>query len=117
MADYYFRCQRDYHRAEKELALARPAMPNSIAFFYPLWLYLHRREGDAGRRANAIFSARLTWIRGTSTRVNLLADTYVLLRQFDEAMAEYRPQHRRRARPSDHASAARIHPFRRDRRS
>ena len=47
MADYYFRCQRDYHRAEKELALARPAMPNSVPFLI-LSGYLHRRRRPLG---------------------------------------------------------------------
>ena len=85
MADYYFRCQRDYHRAEKELALARPAMPNSIPFL-TLSGYLHRREGrwEEGKRD---FIRAVDLDPRNINASNLLADTYVLLRQFDEAMA------------------------------
>ena len=85
MADYYFRCQRDYHRAEKELALARPAMPNSIPFL-TLSGYLHRREGrwEEGKRD---FVRAVDLDPRNINASNLLADTYVLLRQFDEAMA------------------------------
>src|SRR5205807_310148 len=32
-ADYYFRCLRDYDRAQEELAIARPGLPNSTPFF------------------------------------------------------------------------------------
>jgi tetratricopeptide (TPR) repeat protein len=85
MADYYFRCQRDYHRAEKELALARPAMPNSIPFL-TLSGYLHRREGkwEEGKRD---FIRAVDLDPRNINASNLLADTYVLLRQFDEAIA------------------------------
>jgi TolB-like protein len=31
-ADYYFRCRRDYKRAQEELAIARPGLPNSVPF-------------------------------------------------------------------------------------
>ena len=44
MAGYYFRCLRDYDRAQKELALARPGLPNSVAFFV-LAGYIERRRG------------------------------------------------------------------------
>ena len=85
MADYYFRCQRDYHRAEKELALARPAMPNSIPFL-TLSGYLHRREGrwEEGKRD---FIRAVDLDPRNINASNLLADTYVLLRQFNEAIA------------------------------
>ena len=85
MADYYFRCQRDYHRAEKELALARPAMPNSVPFL-TLSGYLHRREGrwEEGKRD---FIRAVDLDPRNINASNLLADTYVLLRQFDEAIA------------------------------
>ena len=85
MADYYFRCQRDYHRAEKELALARPAMPNSVPFL-TLSGYLHRREGrwEEGKRD---FVRAVDLDPRNINASNLLADTYVLLRQFDEAIA------------------------------
>src|SRR5213075_1438249 len=32
-ADYYFRCLRDYDRAQEELAIARPGLPNSTPLF------------------------------------------------------------------------------------
>jgi tetratricopeptide (TPR) repeat protein len=32
MADYYFRCHRDYDRAQRELAIAGPGLPNSAPF-------------------------------------------------------------------------------------
>jgi TolB-like protein/Flp pilus assembly protein TadD len=85
MADYYFRCQRDYHRAGKELALARPAMPNSIPFL-TLSGYLHRREGrwEEGKRD---FIRAVDLDPRNINASNLLADTYVLLRRFDEGIA------------------------------
>jgi TolB-like protein len=66
MADYYFRCQRDYERAETELGLARPALPNSVAFL-TLSGYLHRREGrwEEGKRD----FARVELIRAISMPV------------------------------------------------
>ena len=104
MADYYFRCQRDYQRAEKELALARPALPNSVPFL-TLSGYLHRREGkwEEGKRD---FVRAVELDPRNINASNLLADTYVLLRQFDEAIAVAEPKHRRRARPSDHSICA-----------
>ena len=100
---------------EKELALARPGMPNSVPFL-TLSGYLHRREGqwEEGKRD---FIRAVDLDPRNINASNLLADTYVLLRQFDEAIAVARPKHRRRARPSNHAFAARIHSFRGDRRS
>lgn len=85
MADHYFRCQRDYERADKELALARPDMPNNIAFL-TLSGYLHRREGrwEEGKRD---FARAVELDPRNPNASNLLADTYVLLRQFDAAMA------------------------------
>ena len=85
MADYYFRCQRDYHRAGKELALARPAMPNSVPFL-TLSGYLHRREGkwEEGKRD---FVRAVDLDPRNINASNLLADTCVLLRQFAEAIA------------------------------
>jgi TolB-like protein len=85
MADHYFRCQRDYERAEKELALARPEMPNNIAFL-TLSGYLHRREGkwEEGKRD---FARAVELDPRNINAANLLTDTYVLLRQFDKAYA------------------------------
>ena len=85
MADYYFRCERDYGRADKELALARPSMQNNIAFL-TLSGYLHRREGkwEEGKRD---FARAVELDPRNINASNLLADTYVLLRQFDQAIA------------------------------
>src|SRR4030095_7481889 len=43
MADYLFRCKRDYDRALEELAIARPGLPNSTPFFI-LSGYINRRR-------------------------------------------------------------------------
>ena len=85
MADYYFRCRRDYERAEKELAFAEPSLPNSVAFL-TLSGYLHRREGkwEEGKRD---FTRALELDPRNINAGNLLADTYVLLRQFEEGIA------------------------------
>ena len=85
MADYYFRCLRDYDRAEKELALARPGIPNSIAFL-TLAGYLHRREGN-WEEGKHDFARAVELDPRNINASNLLADTYVLLRQFDKAIA------------------------------
>ncbi len=87
MADYYFRCQRDYDRADKELALALPGLPNSTAFFV-LSGYIHRRQGrwpEAGRD----FIRAVELDPRSANAVNLLADTYALLRRFDEGVQTY----------------------------
>jgi tetratricopeptide (TPR) repeat protein len=85
MADYYFRCQRDYAQADKELALARPAMPNNIPFL-TLSGYLHRREGkwEQGKKD---FIRAVDLDPRNINATNLLADTYVLLREFDKGIA------------------------------
>jgi TolB-like protein/Tfp pilus assembly protein PilF len=85
MADHYFLCQRDYDRADKELALARPGLPNSVPFL-TLSGYLHRREGkwEEGKRD---FARAVDLDPRNINASNLLADTCVLLRQFDDAIA------------------------------
>jgi serine/threonine-protein kinase len=84
MADYAFRCLRDYQQADKELALARPGLPNSIPFL-TLSGYLRRREGrwEEGKRD---FARAVELDPRNINASNLLADTYVLLREFDEAI-------------------------------
>ena len=85
MADYAFRCLRDYQQADKELALARPGLPNSIPFL-TLSGYLRRREGrwEEGKRD---FARAVELDPRNINASNLLADTYVLLREFAEAVA------------------------------
>jgi TolB-like protein len=43
MADYYFRCHRDYDHAQQELAIAGPGLPNSTPYFI-LSGYINRRR-------------------------------------------------------------------------
>ncbi len=45
MADFLFRCRRDYDGALKELAIARPGLPNDAAFFI-LSGYINRRRNN-----------------------------------------------------------------------
>jgi TolB-like protein/Tfp pilus assembly protein PilF len=85
MADHYLRCRRDYRQADKELAVAQPSLPNSVAFF-TLSGYLRRREGKWEEGTRDFIRAVELDPRNINAS-NLLADTYVLLRQFEEAMA------------------------------
>ena len=83
-ADYYFRCLRDYDRAQEELAIARPDLPNSSSFFI-LSGYINRRRNhfpDAERD----FSTAFALDPRNPNAYNLLADTYVLERRFPEAI-------------------------------
>ena len=86
-ADYYFRCLRDYDRAQEELAIARPGLPNSTPFFI-LSGYINRRRNhfpDAERD----FSTAFALDPRNPNAYNLLADTYVLQRRFPEAVHVY----------------------------
>ncbi len=87
MADYYFRCLRDYTRAEKELAIARPGLPNSTPFFV-LAGYIERRQGR-WPDAEADFKKAVSLDPRNPNAVNLLTDTYVLLRRFEDAIRNY----------------------------
>jgi TolB-like protein/phage shock protein PspC (stress-responsive transcriptional regulator) len=85
--DYYFRCLRDYDRAQEELAIARPGLPNSTPFFI-LSGYINRRRNhftDAERD----FSTAFALDPRNPNAYNLLADTYVLQRRFPEAVHVY----------------------------
>jgi len=87
MADYLFRCLRDYNRAQEELAIARPGLPNSTPFFI-LSGYINRRRNhfpDAERD----FSTAFALDPRNPNAYNLLADTYVLQRRFPEAVHIY----------------------------
>lgn len=86
-ADYWFRCFRDYDRAQRELAIARPGLPNSIPFLF-LSAYLDRRQGRWVEAENNIARAVELDPRNPNA-VNLLADTYVLLRRFADAIRTY----------------------------
>ena len=79
MADFLFRCHRDYDGALKELAIARPGLPNDTAFFI--------LSGDINRRRNnwaqaeRDFSDAVALDPRNPNAYNLLADTYNLQRR------------------------------------
>jgi TolB-like protein/Flp pilus assembly protein TadD len=83
MADHYFRCHRDYERAQEELAIARPGLPNSVPFFN-LSGYINRRQGHWAE-AERDFATAVRLDPRNPNAVNLLADTFILERRFPEA--------------------------------
>ena len=87
MADHYFRCHRDYERAQQELAIARPNLPNSVSFF-SLAGYIERRRGQ-WPEAERDFASAVTIDPRNPNAVNLLVDTYVLQRRFPEGKRAY----------------------------
>ena len=86
-ADHYFRCHRDYERAQDELAIARPGLPNSVPFFN-LSGYINRRQGRwaEGERD---FATAVKLDPRSPNAVTLLDDTFVLERRFPEARLVY----------------------------
>jgi TolB-like protein/Tfp pilus assembly protein PilF len=87
MADFLFRCRRDYDRALEELAIARPGLPNSTPFFI-LSGYINRRRNH-WPQAERDFSTAVALDPRNPNAYNLLADTYVLQRRFPEAVQTY----------------------------
>jgi TolB-like protein len=87
LADYLFRCKRDYDRALEELAIARPGLPNSTPFFI-LSGYINRRRNHFAD-AERDFSTAFALDPRNPNAYNLLADTYVLQRRFPEAVHVY----------------------------
>jgi tetratricopeptide (TPR) repeat protein len=79
MADFLFRCHRDYDGALKELAIARPGLPNDTTFFI-LSGYIHRRRNNWAQ-AERDFSTAVTLDPRNPNAYNLLADTYNLQRK------------------------------------
>ena len=79
MADFLFRCHRDYNGALKELAVARPGLPNDTAFFI-LSGYINRRR-DNWAQAVRDFSDAVKVDPRNPNAYNLLADTYNLQRK------------------------------------
>jgi TolB-like protein/Tfp pilus assembly protein PilF len=79
MADFLFRCHRDYDGALKELAIARPGLPNDTAFFI-LSGYINRRRNNWGE-AERDFSTAVALDPRNPNAYNLLADTYNLQRK------------------------------------
>ena len=79
MADFLFRCHRDYDGALKELAIARPGLPNDTAFF-TLSGYINRRRNNWAQ-AERDFSTAVALDPRNPNAYNLLADTYNLQRK------------------------------------
>ena len=79
MADFLFRCRRDYDGALKELAIARPGLPNDAAFFI-LSGYINRRRNN-WVQAERDFSTAVALDPRNPNAYNLLADTYNLQRK------------------------------------
>jgi len=86
-ADYLFRCLRDYDRAQEELPIARPGLPNSTPFFI-LSGYINRRRNHFAD-AERDFSTAFALDPRNPNAYNLLSDTYVLERRFPEAVHVY----------------------------
>src|SRR5882724_7419012 len=87
MADFLFRCRREYDRALEELAIARPGLPNSSPFFI-LSGYINRRRNH-WPEAERDFSTAVDLDPRNPNAYNLVADTYVLQRRFPEAVQTY----------------------------
>ena len=79
MADFLFRCHRDYDGALKELAIARPSLPNDTAFFI-LSGYINRRRNNWAQ-AERDFKDAVKVDPRNPNAYNLLADTYNLQRK------------------------------------
>ena len=79
MADFLFRCRRDYDGALKELAIARPGLPNDAAFFI-LSGYINRRRNNWAQ-AERDFLTAVELDPLNPNAYNLLADTYNLQRR------------------------------------
>jgi TolB-like protein/Tfp pilus assembly protein PilF len=79
MADFLFRCRRDYDGALKELAIARPGLPNDTAFFI-LSGYINRRRNNWAQ-AQRDFSDAVALDPRNPNAYNLLADTHNLQRK------------------------------------
>jgi TolB-like protein/Tfp pilus assembly protein PilF len=79
-ADFLFRCHRDYDGALKELAIARPGLPNDTALFI-LSGYINRRRNNWAQ-AQRDFSDAVALDPRNPNAYNLLADTYNLQRKY-----------------------------------
>jgi TolB-like protein len=60
MADFLFRCHRDYDRALEELAIARPGLPNSTPFLFQV---ISIDGATIGRKRNETSPRLSRWIR------------------------------------------------------
>jgi TolB-like protein/Tfp pilus assembly protein PilF len=87
MADFLFRCHRDYDGALRELAIARPGLPNDTAFFI-LSGYINRRRNNWAQ-AQRDFANAVALDPRNPNAYNLLADTYNLQRRYKLAAQVY----------------------------
>ncbi len=87
MSDFLFRCHRDYDGALRELAIARPGLPNDTAFFL-LSGYINRRRNH-WTQAEKDFSDAVALDPRNPNAYNLLADTYNLERRYELAAQVY----------------------------
>jgi TolB-like protein/Tfp pilus assembly protein PilF len=87
MADFLFRCHRDYDGALRELAIARPGLPNDPAFFI-LSGYINRRRNNWAQ-AETDFVDAVSIDPRNPNAYNLLADTYNLQRRHLRAAKVY----------------------------
>ena len=87
MADYHFRCYGDFDTAQKELAIARPWLPNS-AEFYALAGNVDRRQGHWEEAERNQAKAVELDPRNVNA-IGYLADTQILMRKFPEASRTY----------------------------
>jgi TolB-like protein/Tfp pilus assembly protein PilF len=87
MADFLFRCHRDYDVALKELAIARPGLPNDTAFFI-LSGYINRRRNNWAQ-AERDFATAVALDPRNPNAYNLLADTCNLQRRHLRAAQVY----------------------------
>jgi len=85
LADHYYRCGgKRFEMAEQELALARPRLTNSPAF-HLLDASIHRRRGRWSE-SDRSFTRAVELDPNNSAAINLLADNFILERQYAKAI-------------------------------
>jgi tetratricopeptide (TPR) repeat protein len=87
LADHMYRCGVHFEEIEQELALARPGLTNSTLFHF-LDGSVHRRRGRWAE-SDRSFARAVELDPNNTAAVNLLADNYVLQRQYAKAILVY----------------------------
>jgi serine/threonine protein kinase/Tfp pilus assembly protein PilF len=87
VAEWHYRCFLAHDSAQKEIAIARPGLPNSTPF-YVLAGNVCRRQARWDE-AEADFKKAAELDPRNPNAVNFLADTQILMRKFPEAVATY----------------------------
>lgn len=87
LAEYYFRGYRDHSNAMAELATAQPSLPNSVPLFL-LRGYIERRQGH-WPESEQNFTKAVDLDPRSTNAINLLADHYILVRQYTKATGVY----------------------------